>query len=273
MIIEDQEQAEFYLKHLNYYRLGAYWLPFETDHSTHKFQAGTSFSKVLSHYIFDRELRLLVLDGIERFEVSVRSQWAYWMAHHHGPHAHSNPDLALNANHWKDNLAKVKKDVGYSKEAFIRHLREKYEEDLPPVWAICEVMTLGQLSRWYANLKPMPTRRAIADIYGLDQGVLQSWLQHMTHIRNICAHHSRLWNREFTIIPALPRKKPADLAEQMVADSRKLYNTLVILLFCVDQIAPNHHLRERVKKLLQDHDIQENAMGFPDGWKELPIWQ
>lgn len=73
-------------------------------------------------------------------------------------------------------------------------------------------MSLGQLSRWYDNLKPMPTRRAIADVYGVDEKVLGSWLRHISLVCNTCAHHSRLWNREFTITPRLPRSRPAGLA-------------------------------------------------------------
>jgi abortive infection bacteriophage resistance protein len=69
MEISDLTQAEFYLQHLNYYRLGAYWLPFESDHTTHIFRPGTKFEEVLNLYLFDRELRLLVLDAIERVEV------------------------------------------------------------------------------------------------------------------------------------------------------------------------------------------------------------
>ena len=75
MVVDDQAEAEFYLQHLNYYRLGAYWLPFEQDHATHHSDR-THFSQVLNLYIFDRELRLLVLDALERLEVSVRTQWA-----------------------------------------------------------------------------------------------------------------------------------------------------------------------------------------------------
>lgn len=75
MVIEDRQQAEFYLQHLNYYRLCAYWLPFEANHSTHTFRPGTTFDAVLNLYIFDRQLRLHVLDVIERVEVSVHSNW------------------------------------------------------------------------------------------------------------------------------------------------------------------------------------------------------
>lgn len=72
MIIDDPAAVEFYLQHLNYYRLGAYWLPFEADHTTHTFRRDTHFSQVLYLYVFDRELHLLVLDAIESVEISVR---------------------------------------------------------------------------------------------------------------------------------------------------------------------------------------------------------
>jgi len=159
MRIDDSDQAEFYFQHLNYYRLGAYWLPFEADHGSHRFKQGTCFSDVMNLYIFDRELRLLVLDAIERVEVSVRAQWAHQMANLHGPHAHLDASLAFKRWHWQRNLKKLAGEVNRSDEVFIKHLLNTYQEELPPVWAVCEVMSLGLLSRWYNNLKPMQGRR------------------------------------------------------------------------------------------------------------------
>ena len=103
MIVDDIQEATFYLQHLNYYRLCAYWLDFELDHATHQFKPDTNFKDVLKLYIFDRELRLLVLDGIERIEVSVRSQWAYYLAHRHSPHAHLDSTL-FDPKYWRMNL-------------------------------------------------------------------------------------------------------------------------------------------------------------------------
>lgn len=273
MVVDDRTEAEFYLQHLNYYRLGAYWLPFEADHASHIFQPGTRFSDVLNLYVFDRELRLLVLDAIERVEVSARSQWAYQLAHKHGPHAHLDGALAFKPYLWQINLDKLSDEVDRSDEAFVKHLKATYREALPPVWAVCEVMSLGLLSRWFNNLKPMPTRRAISAVYGVDEKVLESWLRHLSLVRNTCAHHSRLWNREFTITPLLPRNKPAGLAAQCQPGSRKLYNSLVILLHCMDIIAPQHHWRARLKDLIVRHGIPVAAMDFPDHWQQMPIWQ
>jgi len=273
MEISDLAQAEFYLQHLNYYRLGAYWLPFESDHTTHIFRSGTKFEEVLSLYVFDRELRLLMLDAIERVEVSIRSQWAYQIAHLHNPHGHLDATLSVNNSRWQKNLAKLTTEVNRSDENFIKHLITTYSEALPPIWAVCEVMSLGLLSRWFDNLKPMKTRRAIAMVYGVDEQVLASWLRHLSLVRNICAHHSRLWNRDFTITPTLPRNKPVGLASQCVLGSRKLYNTLIILLHLMDMIAPKHIWRIRVKDLLKKHEIPVTAMGFPVDWGESKIWQ
>lgn len=273
MVIADEAAAEFYLQHLNYYRLSGYWLPFESDHGSHQFAAGTTFEAVLDLYTFDRELRLLLLDAIERIEVSTRAQWAYRFGHLHGAHAHLNPALAVNQKHWRKNKEDLEKEVDRADEAFIRHLITTYSEDLPPIWAVCEVMSMGLLSRWYANLKPMQPRSLISNVYGLDESVFASWLHHLSVVRNVCAHHSRLWNRDFSRVPPQATvSKPAALSGQFVQD-HKLYNTLVISLYLMDIISPQHHWRERLKDLLNRHDTRLADMGFPADWQSRPIWQ
>ena len=272
MRIDNTDEAKFFLQHLNYYRLSAYWLPFEVNHTSHQFKPETCFSEVLNLYIFDRELRLLVLDSIERIEVSVRSQWAHCIGHEHGAHAHLNADL-FKPRYWRTNLERLKQEVERSEEDFIKHLKETYKEDLPPVWAICEVMSLGLLSKWYGSLKPKNTRRAIADIYQVNESVLESWLIHLSTVRNICAHHSRLWNRKFTRTPKLPKGKPSHLHNQFESDSRQIYNTLVILMHLLDVISPSHSWHSRFKRLIAQYAIPTQNMGFPNDWKQRKIWR
>src|SRR5699024_3130042 len=100
--------------------------------------------------------------------------------HRHGAHAHLDPQLARRQHHWQGNLRKLEAQLQRSDEVFIRHLTQTYREQLPPVWAVCEIMSLGLLSRWYDNLKPGGTRRAIGRVYGLDDRLLVSWLRHVT---------------------------------------------------------------------------------------------
>ena len=273
MEIADIARAERYLSHLNYYRFAAYCLPFEQTHFPHKFMPGTSFETVLEHYIFDRELRLLVMDAIERVEVSLRTSWAYHLSHAYGPHGHLNPDIFKSRWSHENNVFRLKESVNRSSEVFIRHFRQ-YDEQLPPLWAICEIMTLGQLSQWYGNLRHSRDRNAIAHVYGLDEVNLTSFLHHLSTVRNHCAHHARLWNREFTIAWKLPKKKPARLAPVFNReDGKRLYNTLVMLAYLMDTINPNSW-KERLMALFTKHPVvSQLPMGFPEDWRTRALWR
>jgi abortive infection bacteriophage resistance protein len=277
MSVPDRNAAKTYLQHLNYYRLSGYWLPFEISHNTHQFHPGTEFNQIIDLYVFDRELRLLVLDAIERVEVSVRTQWAYQLSHKYGSHAHLNSGLFKDQNKYLKTLAGLSGEIGRSRETFIQHLIDTYDETTPPIWAIVEVISFGQLSQFYANLKLRQDRKIIADCYNLDEKVLSSFLHQINTVRNTCAHHSRLWNRSFTmqlIIPGM--KRPAGLQPNFNSApqaAKKIYNPIVMLAYMLDKICPSHHFKTRLIDLFHQHPINEHAMGFPNHWQKLPIWK
>ncbi|WP_435102645.1 Abi family protein [Arhodomonas sp. AD133] len=274
MRIDDPDRARHYLQHINYYRLTAYWLPFEADHDTHRFHPGTRFEAVLNLYVFDREFRLLLLDAIERVEVSVRTQWAYYMAQRYGPHAYLDAALATNARWHAQNLASLEQELARSDEVFIQHYRETYSEPKsPPVWSVCEIMSFGLLSRWLTQLRK-GDRSRIAAVYKLDQRVLQAFIRHLTYVRNLCAHHSRVWNRSLTVTMELPRKKPPGLAENFhQQEPRKIYNTVTMLAYLLDRISPNHSWKRRLLALLDEHGIDPAQMGFPRDFRDRPLWR
>lgn len=273
MIFENRSRAEKYFSHINYYRLSAYALPFEKSHAPQRFKPGTRFDTILEHYIFDRQLRLLIMDAVERIEVSVRTQWAYYLAHIYGPHACLQKNIHVINGRWDytSNLALLKKTTAESREDFIRHF-DKYEEELPPVWVVSELMTLGQLSRWYKNLKKRKDRNKISAAYGLDESILTSFLHHLSIVRNVCAHHGRLWNREFTIIPKLPKLDILNESFNHEAKN-KLYNTITLIAYIMDKINPNSW-KQRLKSILLNHpDVDESNMGFPENWEKKPVWE
>lgn len=280
------EQAEHYLSHIGYYRLRGYWIPFEDPSAPdgdHRFQSGTTFDDVLNLYIFDRELRLLVIDAIERIEVSVRNQWQNVLGLEHGAHAYLKSELFHSARQYGRCLAELSSEYERSKETHIKHYRKKYEKsgnpDLPPIWSAVEIMTLGQFSHWLSNLKPKSLKGKIAKPYGLDEAVLCSFLHHLTVIRNICAHHARLWNRSMTITMQLPRTKPKQLAKVIDHGTdpnqapRKIYNTFVMIAWFMDCICSDNHFRQRLIHLIDKHGVDTGAMGFPDGWHSMAFWQ
>jgi abortive infection bacteriophage resistance protein len=275
MGFSDETLAIHYLGHLNYYRLGAYWLPFEKHHNSHQFHSGTQFEDVLNLYIFDRELRLLLMDAIERLEVSLRTQLAYHLSLNYGAHPHLNAALFYNKLRYKSARDKLEDEVKRSGEDFIKHLMQKYQEPLPPIWAVVELISLGQLSQWYDNLQNRQDRKVIADIYDIDEKNLRTFLHHLTTIRNHCAHHARVWNRDYTVTLKIPNKRPTALVSSFnhqKGSERKLYNTLVLLAYLMNLISPGHHWKSRLFDLLNNNFVNQHSMGFPNDWQQKPIW-
>jgi abortive infection bacteriophage resistance protein len=278
MAVPDVAKAEHWLRHVSYYRLSAYWLPFEKPKGQPgpRFRPGTHFDTVVALYEFDRKLRLLVMDAIERIEVAIRGSWAYCLAHEGGPHGYLNAGLYYDRKQFHDNLSRLTREVGSSPETYIEHYRNSYDDPaMPPVWMVAEMMAFGQLSRWYSSLRDRALRNQIAAPLGLPEKVLVPLVKHLSTVRNTCAHHGRLWNRGFLIRPGLPIKPP-DLAatlEQPGAGPALLYNTLVMIVFMLRAADPNSGWRDQLKAHLATHPTADLAsMGFPAGWAQRPIW-
>ena len=279
MHIADRAQAEQHLAHISYYRLRAYWLPFEQTASNgddHAFATGTDFTTVLAIYDFDRELRLLLIDAIERVEISLRARLASVLSLRYGPFAHEISARFARAHLWQQCHDELAKEYARSRETFAKHYRSRYPGlATPPLWVACELMTLGHLSRWLQNLRIPKDRQAIADAYGLDERVLVSFAHHLTIVRNHCAHHGRVWNRKLSLKMQIPGKKPTGLSAQFnPAQERLIYNTLTMLAYFMSEISPSSTWRQRLAARINGTpQIAVLDMGFPVGWERMPIWQ
>ena len=281
MVLVDEERATRVLHHINYYRLRAYWLPFEAHDASdppqtdHAFKVGTDFDAVVSLYVFDRKLRLLLLEAIERTEIAMRTHWGQVLAERYGSHAYLQTNIFLKANIYDACLKSLDDELLRSKETFVQHYRDKYTQpSRPPIWAICELLTLGQLSKWLGNIKLRNDRQAIAHQLGLDEVVVCAFAHHLTHVRNLCAHHCRVWNRKLTFTMTLPRR-PSDLAGQFNAlEERRIYNTLVMLVWCLRAVSPDTTWPARMHTLLSERtDVELKAMGAPPDWASRASWQ
>ena len=272
LVVSDRALALHRLSHANYFRLNCYRHPFQIP-GTDTFFPGSHFDGLWEIYRFDHLFRILMLDAIERCEISFRTRWAYVLAHAHGPHSYENPAIHRESALHHKTLSNIDTEIRRSTEDFLRSHRGTGTVR-PPVWMVCEVMSLGQLSALYDNLAAPADRQSIADAYGFDEKVLRSFLHHLTVVRNSCAHHARLWNRRFAVTFTLPRKKPATLLAQFHSETRAIYNTLVVLTHLLDTIEPGQHWTNRLIKLLGGHswDITPH-MGFPEDWRERDIWK
>jgi abortive infection bacteriophage resistance protein len=275
MAIPDAVRATHYLKHISYYRLRAYWLPFEQPAPVagdHMFVAGTEFDHVLALYVFDRELRLRVMDA--RIEVSLRANWAHHMAMKHGSHGYLDAALYYDPVRYGKAVASLADDIQHSKDTFIIHYRDKYDDpEMPPVWMAAEIMSMGQLSKWLNNLNGRSDKQAIAKSYGLDAMIFISLAHHLAYVRNICAHHGRLWNRQFTLTLKMPQSPAALKLALSVGSERKVYNTLVMLGYLIGIVAPGSEWCHNIVDLIDTCPLADPvAMGFPANWRNLPMW-
>ncbi|MDD4997163.1 MAG: Abi family protein [Syntrophales bacterium] len=276
MIVEDRFLAARYLTHINYYRLRAYWLVYEDPEKSavHRFKKGTHFSQVLSLYIFDRKFRLLVLEAIERVEISFRTRFAYVLGTRYGSHAHLEEGLFKSSYTHNQCLENLREEFNRSRETFIEHYKTKYRQpDLPPIWAACEIMTLGQLSMWFKNLKRRSDRQEIASVFKIDASILGSFMHHLTHVRNIVAHHGRLWNRRLTITMTIPIRPQEITSDFHTESNRNIYNTLVMLGYLLRSMSHGTTWIERMKRLIEESEVADpSMMGFPKKWQALPTW-
>lgn len=277
MVIADRRTAEHYLSHISYYRLRAYWytleVPAEGD-GEHKFAEGTRFEDAVELYVFDRHLKLLVMDAIERIEVSLRGNWAYVLATNYGPHGYLDPAHHADGVKYADNLMRLKTEIERSTDDFIVHYRKKYDQpEEPPIWMVSEVISLGALSKWYANLKLRSDRNKIAKPYGIDEKVMTSIAHQLAYIRNICAHHGRLWNKFLTVGVMLP-SSPGSLKLAVAGSGhRRIYATLCILGYLLRIIAPGTSWQQQIVDLILNCPAAEvRQMGFPDDWQARPFW-
>ncbi len=78
LLIDDEQLTERYLSNISYYRLRAYTYPFQDNtnpKADHKFKKDDiHFSDIVDLYCFDRRLRSLMFNAIEKIEVAVRAK-------------------------------------------------------------------------------------------------------------------------------------------------------------------------------------------------------
>jgi abortive infection bacteriophage resistance protein len=273
----DPLEMEAYLRRINYYRLSGYWYPFKTNNE--QFQANTDFATIRMHYEFDHKLRLVVAEAVEHFEITLRTQFAYHHALQHGAFAYvdqQNSLPGLSATKFVEFQEKRKEELSRSQEEFIKHFLTKYGDvhHAPPLWSAIEIMSLGSVVVLYRGATHR-VKQAVANYFRIPSKVMESWALTLLAIRNICAHHARLWNRHLGVKPLIPRAdnsphwhKPIPISNQ------KIFGIATILLYCMQHIDPQSTWPYRLIQLLQQATPQMLvSMGFPKDWHLCPIWK
>lgn len=279
LIIDAHDEAEHYLSHISYYRLAGYWWPMQADKENHTFKPNSRFSDVIALYNFDRELRILIFDVIEKIEISLRTKLIYHLSHEIDPWWFQNPNIFINTSELIKTLSSLDEEIERSKDVFIKDHKKKHKDDLrfPPSWKALELTSFGTLSKLYGNLhNSIKSKDLIAKEFGtVNHTFLPSWLQSISQIRNYCAHHSRLWNKNLPgrpkLLPNPPYNWISDVPKEL--EFQYLYIHLCCMKYLLNIVQPENHFKQRLHDLFSKYpNVDPNALGMKEKWELEPLW-
>ncbi len=277
LIVKDKQAALSYLSNISYYRLRAYTYPFQNNSDIgHPFNISVTFEEIIELYKFDRRLSQLVFGALEKIEIAMRTQIIYHWAMSYGSHWQINASLYRDPVKFANQRSSLQTEIDRSNETFIKHYKTKYSTPSePPSWMSLEVTTFGLLSQIFQNLNNGSEKIAVAKHFGLNNvSILENWMHCFSNIRNICAHHSRLWNRRFTAHIKLPYKTAYTFINNRNIYPYKLYATLCCMQYILKIINSDRGFKRGLIELMQECPMaQEKEMGFPLKWKEEELWR
>jgi abortive infection bacteriophage resistance protein len=263
----DRRKIEMALNYIGYYRLSGYWKIFEqeNENDNHLFNKGTNIDDILELYNFDRKLRLHFLDALERIEISIKS-----LINNHMSIKYT-PFWFLDKTLFKDEYGRHVEDLFLCNKAlkdphheFLIHYKSKYSNPHAPSWMILEALNFTDISKTYSFLKNLDAKK-IADVFHQSPRILKSWLRSLTHTRNICAHHSRLWNRQFTILPEESRElKNAGFLRGYLGEQ------ILIIWYFLRQISSQSSWIWHLESMIDSSKTEIiNGMGLKPNWLSI----
>lgn len=263
--IESVDAAVRCLESINYYRLSAYFLPFRKQDGS--YNAGTSFSRIVQIYEFDRLLRRSLFSALEEIEISMRARLAYFHAHKYGPTGYLIESNFSPSHKHQRFLETFNREVEHSSNVlFVKHHQDCYD-GVFPIWVAVELFSFGMLSYFYADLVLADQKLFACQYYKTIPKNLKSWLRCATDLRNICAHYGRLYYRIFSAIPA-------NIEEVEEKDERSLW----AVFLAVRNLYPNpkkwnEEFLPSIKELFEKYSsaIQLEHISFPNDWAEKAV--
>jgi abortive infection bacteriophage resistance protein len=274
LIIENKAKALFLLEHISYFRLSGYWFPLLADKLNHVFKIGATFNAAFQLYCFDKELRKMLLSELEKIEVAVRAKMIFVLSHEYGPFWFQNSQLFRNPVKHENLLTKISIEYSRSDEEFIESFRKNYSDPFPPSWMILEITSFGTLSQLYSLLNPGRNKREIARHFGLPDAVFSSWLHSIVYLRNVCAHHARLWNRVLSISPQSPHNPHNPWLSQKDISNNRAYYVLCMVKYLLGTVNPSNSLIAKLETLFSKYpSVDIRALGFYPNWRNESLWK
>ena len=264
LIINDIDFAKRILNDISYFRLiKGYSLEFKPKNG--KYNPNTTFEKILDLYFFDEEMRHELFIIIETIEVNARCRIANHISNKYGVHGYLDRSIFKNEEYYDKFMEDVDEEVKRNFRApFVKNFQNNYEKRDLPIYALVEICSFGTLSKLYKNLNNSD-KKEIAKAYGIGYTYVESWLESISYVRNICAHYGRIYNAKLTKKPMMYKQY-----SEMDVSNERIFAVLLCMKKLINDESKWHSFVDRVEALIIRHkSINTKSIGFIDNWLEL----
>jgi len=278
MLFQDEATAAITLQTISYYRLKGYWWAMQSDVRNHTFYPNVYFENAVLIYQFDRKLRAILFEAVEMVEISLRAKLIYHLSQRFTGLWYLNNAVIHDTLRQTEILTDIFVEFDRSSEVFIADHKRRFPNLKPDAWKLFEVVSLGLLSKQYKNLAhQLPEKSLIANEFGLRlHSELSSWLEAINYLRNIIAHHSRIYDRAMVKFPSDIINPAANwlLNPPTGYQRKKPYYIISALVYLCNALNPSHILKDKLLDLFDDYPtVPINRLGFVGQWKSEPLWQ
>ncbi len=269
--IDDEDLAKRVLNEISYFRIiKAYSLHLKEKNSS--YHQDISFEQILNLYLFNKCLRNLLYPLIEDIEVALRCRISNFFGIRYGVTGYLDSNNFEDSNYHKELIDEINSSINRnSMSPFVKNFRTNYEDGTLPIYAVCEVISFGTLSKFYKNMKA-EDKKAIAVEFGTSYVYLESWMESIAHVRNICAHYGRLYNNKLTKTPKL-YKQYTRMNDKRENNQKIRNNRLFGILLCMKYLEDDNVWKEFIDDLksvfIKYQDVNISTMGFPNDWEKL----
>lgn len=264
LLIQNEENAKQVLSNISYYRLiKAYSLNLKTKNG--KYYNNVTFEHIVELYSFNSDFRQIIFSQIEKIEVKARCLISNYFCEKYGVFGYIEKDNFVNGEHHLQFIYDITEELRRNAKApFVRNFQNNYESGNLPFYALVEICSFGTLSKFYKNMKS-EDKKVVAKKFGVGYTYLESWLEVISYVRNICAHYGRLYNAKMTKRPAVYK----EYSEEGISNDRIFAILLCMRHLLLFDLHWNLFVDE-IELLLEKYEgVDIKTMGFPENWKEL----
>lgn len=263
LIIQDKDKARKILNDISYFRLiKAFSLKLKPKNG--KYEQEVTFEHILGLYLFNARFRQLLFPEIEKIEINLRCRMANIFSQEYGVLGYKDAsnfrEEKFHSIFMQDVEAEIRRN---SKAPFVKNFHENYEGGDMPFYALVEIISFGTLSKIFKNMINKD-KKNVAQEFGIGYIYLESWIEHLAYVRNICAHYGRLYNAKFSKTPTLYKEY------QYKVPSNRVFGTVVCLKHLLSKDKHWGSFVDELESLFEQYEmVDKSTMGFPDEWKEI----